>query len=117
MDILFGLATSLHLGLAGDYNSIHPHIRLEQEELSVGAFYNSMEKVSTYLSYTFDLNAVDLEVGAVTGYDKYFDPVMPYARLSKDFGNRTVFVTPVGEVIDGKYKQGVVIGLELYLNK
>ena len=117
MDILFGLATSLHLGLSGDYNSLHPHIRFEHDSLVTGAYYNSIEEPSAYLGYVLDLDFADLEIGAVTGYDKYFDPVIPYVRLSKEFGNRTVFITPTGERHQGKYQQGLVIGLEFYLNK
>ena len=38
------LAISMHVGLTGDYNNIHPHARCQQDSLISGVYYNSEEK-------------------------------------------------------------------------
>lgn len=116
MDILLGIATTLHLGLSGDYNGFHPQIRFEEQQYVAGAYYNSEENISSYLGYDFDLDYFDLEIGVVTGYDA-IGAVIPYARVTKDFGDRTIFLAPVGENINGELNTGLVFGFEFYLNK
>ena len=49
----FMLAMSVHSGLEGEYNSIHPHVRCTVDNTIVGVFYNSEESVSTYVGYKF----------------------------------------------------------------
>ena len=39
------LALSLHMGLEGDYNNIHPHVRCDINNTIAGAYYNSEENV------------------------------------------------------------------------
>ena len=40
------VAITLHLGLEGDYNNIHPHGRCNVDDWITGAYYNSEENVS-----------------------------------------------------------------------
>lgn len=101
----------------GDYNSIHPQVKMESEQLSVGVYYNSMERVSVYVGYTLDLEVFDVELGVATGYNDYLQSVMPYVRVKKDIKNGTVFIAPVGEVINDNYRQGAVVGFEIFLDK
>ena len=43
------LAISMHIGLEGNYNSIHPHARCQQDALISGVYYNSEDNVSAYV--------------------------------------------------------------------
>ena len=52
--IELALGLSLHLGLQNDYNEIHPHIRYIEQGYMAGAYYNSVEDVSTYVGYRFE---------------------------------------------------------------
>lgn len=101
MDIVLGLAFSLHLGFEGEYNDIHPHFRLQQDNIIGGVYYNSEENLSSYIGYVIEQNDFALEIGAVTGYEEM--TVAPYARATyKNF----YFTPGVGE------DTGIVIGYE-----
>ena len=39
------LALSMHVGLEGNYNSIHPHARCQKDALISGVYYNSEDNV------------------------------------------------------------------------
>ena len=93
------LAISMHIGLEGDYNSIHPHARCQQDALISGVYYNSEEKVSAYIG----LEHNGWELGLVTGYT-YAD-VVPMIRYKKD----NWFIAPAIEKFGRK---GLVFGLE-----
>jgi len=93
------LAVSMHIGLEGDYNNIHPHARCQKNALISGVYYNSEEKVSTYIG----LEHEGWEVGFVTGYT-YAD-VVPMIRYKKN----NWFITPA---IESNGRKGLVIGLE-----
>ena len=116
MDILFGVALSLHLGLENDYNNMHPHIRLEKENYVAGSYYNSENNISSYIGYNFDLDYFNLELGAVTGYDAV-GKVIPYSRINKDFENKQLFLAPAVENINGEINLGIVLGVEFYMNE
>ena len=102
--IEFALALSLHIGLEGDYNGIHPHIRYNNQDYIAGAYYNSMNRVSFYAGKRWEHNQFGFELGAVTGYDEIM-PVAPYARATYN----NLFIAPAPE--NGK-NTGVVIGYE-----
>ena len=93
------LAVSMHIGLEGDYNAIHPHARCQKDALISGVYYNSEEKVSAYIG----LEHEGWEVGLVTGYT-YAD-VVPMIRYKKD----NWFIAPA---IESNGRKGIVIGLE-----
>ena len=100
--IEFALALSLHLGLEGDYNEIHPHVRYTNEGTIAGAYYNSVENVSAYVGYRWEYNDFGLEAAGVTGYPEA--DIVPYVRGTyKDF-----FVAPAME----RGNAGAVIGYE-----
>ena len=103
MEVLTSIALSLHLGFAGDYNAIHPHVRLQQQQYITGVYYNSEYTISPYVGYRFEHNDIGLELGAVGGYSHA--DVLPYVRATyKDF-----FVTPIPVGPD----TGIVFGYEL----
>jgi hypothetical protein len=116
MDLILGIVTSLHLGLDGDYNSIHPHIGLEYNNILSGAYYNSERNVSAYLGYEFEFEYLNIEGGVVTGY---VDDLTLYLRATRDLSNsKKVFIAPAIDLgDDGKQNFGVVLGFEFFLNK
>ena len=93
------LAASMHLGLEDKYNNLHPHARCQQDALISGVFYNSEERISSYVG----LQHNGFELGLVTGYT-YAD-VVPMVRYKKN----NWFFAPALEK-DGR--KGFVIGLE-----
>ena len=93
------LAISMHIGLEGDYNNIHPHARCQVDSMISGVYYNSEEKVSAYIG----LEHEGWELGLVTGYT-YAD-IVPMVRYKKD----NWFITPA---IESNGRKGIVIGLE-----
>jgi hypothetical protein len=100
MIVELSLALSIHLN-ASDYalNSVHPHIRLTDNNYITGVFYNSDYEYSFYLGYKYDW----LEFGAVTGYTY---GVQPYLRAIKD----GFFVAPA--VYGNNEEYGLVAGYE-----
>lgn len=108
MDILIGLAATIHLGLQGTYNETHPHIRAEYESFVAGSYYNSNSDFSHYAGYEFQHDMMFLEIGGVTGY---YDQVMPYFRAGIHKNNMKLFVAPAveGDTI------GMVVGVEVML--
>jgi hypothetical protein len=93
------LAISMHVGLEGNYNSIHPHARCQQDSLISGIYYNSEERVSAYVGLEYK----GLEVVLVTGYT--YGDILPMVRYKKD----KLFIAPA---IEKGGKKGLVIGIE-----
>ena len=97
LSLLFAL--SLHVGLEGDYNSYHPHARCEKDSLISGIYYNSEDRISSYVGLQYE----GLELGLVTGYT--YNDIIPMIRYKKD----NWFIAPAYEKGGSK---GIVIGLE-----
>ena len=95
------LAVSAHLGLDGDYNSVHPHVRCTTDSWITGAYYNSESKVSTYIGQRFGR----VEVGLVTGYSSY--SLLPMIRVTYD----KWYISPAYETDNW----GIVLGWETKL--
>ena len=108
MDLTFALAVTAHLGLAGDYNAVHPHVRLSHGAAISGAYLNSEDRLSLYVGLRADLGPWFIEGGAVTGY--LGGDVLPYVRAGRDFQRVTVFAAPAYE-FDTR-RVGAVVGLE-----
>lgn len=89
--------------MQGDYNAIHPHIRLQEQSYITGLYYNSESNISFYAGKRWEYNDFGLEAGAVTGYTA--GDVIPYGRATyKNF-----FVAPA---LEGDDTVGAVIGYE-----
>jgi hypothetical protein len=118
MDLLFGLALSAHLGLTDEYNEIHPHIRLENDRVATGIYYNSLDELSVYLGLKYQpLEKINLETGIVSGYDS-IAPLIPYARIIYQLDDNTsLFLTPTAEKHKNNLNTGVVIGFEFMFDK
>ena len=93
------LALSMHVGLEGNYNTIHPHARCQKESLISGIYYNSEDRLSSYIG----VEKNGFEIGLVTGYT--YSDIVPMVRYKK--GN--LFISPAYEKGGNK---GLVLGLE-----
>ena len=93
------LAISMHIGLEGDYNSIHPHARCQKDILISGVYYNSEDNISAYVGMTHN----GWEIGLVTGYT--YSDVVPMIRYKKD----KWFISPA---IEKNGSKGFVVGVE-----
>lgn len=108
-ELTVALAFTTHLGLVGDYNEVHPHVRLNNGPYIIGLFYNSEERVSPYAGYRFEYDEVFAELGLTGGYKSA--PVLPFIRVGYDFNdNLTAFITPAYEQPD---TIGAVFGIEV----
>ena len=118
MDLLIGLALSTHLSLAGDYNEIHPHVRLENEHLASGIYYNSIRNTSVYFGLHESITEkLSVEAGIATGYDS-FNPVIPYGRVVYGLNNNVdIFIAPTAEKRRNNVNAGIVLGLEMFFDK
>lgn len=118
MDLLFGLALSTHLSLAGDYNEIHPHVRLENEHVATGIYYNSIGNTSVYFGLHESLtDKILVEGGVVSGYDS-FNPVILYARIVYEVNDTVdMFITPTAENRRNNLNLGIVLGVEMFFDK
>lgn len=108
MDLSLAIAVTAHLGLEGDYNSVHPHVRLSHDHFIAGAYYNSERHVSAYAGLRGNRGPWFIEGGLVTGYSG--GTVVPYSRFGYDFDRVTIFAAPAYETKADR--SGAVIGLE-----
>ncbi len=107
MDIFLGLALSMHLGFEQDYNSIHPHVRVQNHNLIAGVYYNSEQTVSAYSGIELSRGNWNHEIGVVTGYRE--SDVLPYLRTTYDLANNSkIFAAPAFE----NGNAGLVLGIE-----
>ncbi len=106
------IALSAHLGLAGDYNALHPSARCEFDNgITAGVYYNSERRVSAFLGYRWEGPHAWAELGLATGYSDA--PVVPFGRIGvKLTENLSAFAAPAYEVWDGQERLGLVIGTE-----
>ena len=102
------MALSMHVGLEGNYNQIHPHARCTIDNKIAGVFYNSEDRISAYIGREFELDEYwNLEIGLVTGYKQ--QDVMPMIRYKAG----SFFLSPAYEnPKNGDENYGVVIGWE-----
>jgi len=112
MDLFYGTMISLHLGLQLAYNPVHPYVGAYlNDNVSMGAYYNSEENLSAFVGYTYRFNDdISVETGLVTGYT--YNEISPMVKLNY----KNVFIAPAVEIIrKGNTEEkniGVVLGLE-----
>jgi hypothetical protein len=108
--LTLSLALSLHLGMDGEYNELHPHIRYQDNKFISGAYYNSLNKISLYAGIRHEINNFGIEFTTTTGYDNIFSP---YIRATQDVSEHTrFFITGAAE----NKSIGTIIGVELSIN-
>ena len=100
LSLLF--AASLHLGLENKYNNLHPHARCQVDNLISGVYYNSEDRVSSYVGMEHN----GFELGLVTGYTS--EDILPMIR----YKHKNFFITPAYENGD---TYGITIGWEIKL--
>ena len=110
--LAFAIGLSLHVGLEGDYNQIHPHVRYQDDWKIAGAYYNSMDRTSLYAGYRYEYKDFGAEFALVTGYDEIHD-VVPFMRGTY----KNVFIAPAAEDVNGNLEFGILIGFEYGLGK
>lgn len=111
--LALSVAITMHLGLQGDYNAIHPHARCDVNNTVAGVYLNSEENISGYVAYQFELpNDIELELGWVSGYTTTSKGIVPMFRITKD----RWFITPAYESGPDE-KWGVAVGFEIPLYK
>ena len=102
------LALSMHIGLEGDYNNVHPHARCTVDNSIAGVYYNSEDRISAYVGKEFELDEYwKLELGLVTGYKS--EDILPMIRYKAG----TWFISPAYERHDNKENYGIVLGWEI----
>ena len=74
-DIYLHLA-SKHFLTEADYNEINPGIGYVQDKVAIGAYRNSLGKLSTYLGAEFKYSNVGVNLGGVTGYQYTVSPMV-----------------------------------------
>jgi hypothetical protein len=106
--VFFGILLSAHLGFEQSYNSIHPHVGIALSDAwSIGAYYNSEYRVSTYIVNTLSLSDnSSIDIGLVTGYE--FAELQPMIK----FNYKRIFIAPAAETLDSHTNVGLVVGLE-----
>jgi hypothetical protein len=113
MNILIGLALTIHMDTTGDYNSYHPHVRFEEGQFIAGAYYNSERNVSPYIGAKLSNELGYFEYGIVSGYEGQAG-ALPYARLGLTLSETgSLFIAPAFEKIYGEITTGTVIGFEI----
>lgn len=105
MTLSFGLALTLHL-LPGDWNGVHPQVRLEHQGWTAGTMLNSESRLSLLAGYTWEWDKLWLELGGATGYSGA--PVVPWVRA----GYGPVFIAPAA-TIEGDV--GLVVGVQFLM--
>ena len=106
-------AVSMHLGLGDGWNERHPCARYVADDFTIGAYLNSEDNTSFYLSHTFEYDQWFAEIGAVTGYSAA--AVIPMLRAGYVLNNSVmVFLSPAYEVNNNAI--GLVAGVEFTLN-
>lgn len=115
MEILIAIALSSHIGFENEYNYVHPHLRVEYENIISGIYLNSEENVSAYAGIRNEFGDFGLEYGIVGGYNS-LGTITPMIRGTYNLGeNLIIYAAPSQEVLEEKTNYGVVFGIELQL--
>jgi hypothetical protein len=89
MDLYYGIVLSLHLGLPGEYNFVHPYVGVNYKDFIAGAYYNSNYDLSLYAGYNFDMaENISFELGVASGYD--YGHLVPMIKLNYE----SIFIAP-----------------------
>ncbi len=112
MDLVYGIALSFHLGLENNYNNLHPHIRLQNDDFITGAYYNSEDALSAYAGIELGHGKWNHEFGVVSGYSG--SEILPFVRSTYELNDNVIgYITPGFE----NDNVGVVLGIELRIKK
>ena len=63
-NLIFSIAVSTHLGLSGDFASVHPHVQYQApNDYIVGLYHNSDKRASVYAGKRATYKSLDIEYG------------------------------------------------------
>ena len=103
-NIILSIAFSSHLGIAGEFNNVHPRITyITEDNIIAGTFFNSESQISMFVGKLHHYNEFSIETGIVTGYSGA--KVAPMAKLNYN----NFFVAPGYANRD----TGLVVGYEV----
>ena len=112
MDFIWALALSTHMGLEGNYNEVHPHVRFYEDGAIAGAYLNSVDRLSIYGGYRLEYGNFGTEITVTTGYPAH-GTLAPAIRSTYDLGdNVRFFAAPTAEVYTNDTNIGAVLGIE-----
>jgi hypothetical protein len=94
MNLVYSIAMAFTFHTSSyPYNGFNPSFRVESNNVIMGAYYNSVDRVSFYLGKRIQPNKAYIEFGAVTGY---VYTVIPMILAGYQFNETTsVFFSPV----------------------
>lgn len=103
-NLIFSIALSTHIGLTGDFASVHPHVQYQlPNNYITGIFHNSDKRAGAYIGKRTKYKTLDIEYGLVHGY-KSFD-IAPMIKVN--YG--PLFIAPAAT----EHDIGVVTGIEV----
>mgnify|MGYP003988135249 FL=1 len=103
-NLIFSLAVSTHLGLSGDFATVHPHVQYQlPNNYITGIYHNSDKRAGIYFGKRTTYKQLDIEYGLVHGYKRI--DIAPMVKVN--YGN--VFVAPAATEDD----VGLVLGYEV----
>ena len=105
--LALAIGLSAHLGMQGDYNPVHPHVRWQDDWKIAGAYYNSMDRMSLYAGYRYEYKDFGAEFAIVSGYKEIGDIVPMLRGTYKNY-----FIAPAAEDVNGNIEPGILIGFE-----
>ncbi len=100
------LSFTMHLGVQGDYNNIHPHLKCEKNSFIIGTYYNSENEFSYYIGKQYKIDEWEIDTALVTGYD---NPIQPMIRFKKN----NFYIAPMYEKYYNDINYGIIIGYEI----
>ena len=70
-NIILSIAFSTHLGMAGEFNNIHPRVTyITEKNYIIGAFYNSESQLGVFVGQQFNVSSITVETGLISGYSE-----------------------------------------------
>ena len=101
-NLILSVALSAHLGMSGDFNSVHPTITYKKDNIISGIFYNSESQISLFVAQSREYKNYTIATGIVTGYSS--SAVVPMIKINRG----GFFVAPGYANGDA----GVIVGYE-----
>ena len=107
--IVLSMILTSHIGWEGNFNDVHPMISYERNGYSIGAFRNSLNHTSAFVSKTSQWNDISVQYGAATNYNNRTVPMLVFRKPVADHVN-FVFVPSYDTA---KRTPAAVVGLEV----
>lgn len=106
--IVLSMILTSHIGWEGNFNDVHPMISYEGNGYSIGAFRNSLNHTSAFVSKTTRFDDFSVQYGVANNYNHRVVPMLVFRKPVADHVN-FVFVPSYDTT---KKTPAAVIGLE-----